>query len=140
MPVADQPNHELSMVAVSGTQKTDDSLWNNSKITYWGVSDLVDGKSSQWGYYNMVPADCGRDWWTFEGRVTTAGGAVVVEGTYKLSGGDGEYLDATGSGRFVKSVSVKRSAVEPRVGPTARHHHKAARGTEWPGDRRVRQI
>jgi hypothetical protein len=33
------------------------SLWNNSKITYWGVTDLLDGKGSQRGYCNNIHAD-----------------------------------------------------------------------------------
>jgi hypothetical protein len=40
-----------------GTQKSADPLWNNSKITYWGVTDLLDGKGSQRGYYNNIHAD-----------------------------------------------------------------------------------
>jgi hypothetical protein len=31
--------------------------WNNSKTTYWGVTDLLDGKGSQRGYYNNIHAD-----------------------------------------------------------------------------------
>ncbi len=100
MPLTDQPNHEMSIAEVSGTQKSADPLWNNSSITYWGVTDLLDGKGSQRGYFNNVHPDGGRDWGTFEGQVTTTGGAVTVEGTYKFAGGDGEYRGLTGSGKF----------------------------------------
>ena len=100
MPLADQHNHEISIAEVSGTQKSADPLWNNSTITYWGVTDLLDGKGSQHGYYNNVHADKGRDWGSFEGKVSAAGGKVTVEGTYKFIGGDGEYRGATGSGKF----------------------------------------
>ncbi len=110
IPLTDQPNHEMSIVEVSGTQKSDDPLWNNSKITYWGVTDLIDGKGSQRGYYNNIHAG-GRDWGTFEGKVTTAGGAVTVEGTYKFSGGDGEYHGMTGGGRF-KTVMKSQTQLE----------------------------
>jgi hypothetical protein len=64
---ADQHNHEISIVEVSGTQKSADLLWDNSKITYCGVTDLLDGKGLQHGYYNNVHADKGRDRGTFEG-------------------------------------------------------------------------
>jgi hypothetical protein len=36
MPLADQHNHEISIVEVGGTQKSADLLWDNSKITGWG--------------------------------------------------------------------------------------------------------
>jgi hypothetical protein len=52
---------------------------------------LLDGKGSQRGYYNNVHIDKGRDWGTFEGKVTTAGGELTVEGTFKFIAGDGDY-------------------------------------------------
>ncbi len=100
MPLTDQPNHEMSIVEVSGTQKSPDPLWNNSKVVYWGITDLLDGKGSQRGYYNNVHPDKGRDWGTFEGKVTTAGGGVTVEGAFKFTGGDGQYLGVKGGGKF----------------------------------------
>jgi hypothetical protein len=111
MPLTDQPNHELSIAEVSGTQKSGDPLWNNAKINYWGVTDLLDGQGSQRGYYNNVHADKGRDWGTFEGKVTTAGGAMTVEGTWKLAGGDGEYRGITGGGKF-KTVMKSETELE----------------------------
>jgi hypothetical protein len=55
MPLADQHTHEISIVEVSSTQKSADLLWDNSKITYWGVTDLLDGKDSRHGYYKRRP-------------------------------------------------------------------------------------
>jgi hypothetical protein len=111
LPLTDQPNHQLSIAEVSGTQKSADPLWNNSKITYWGVTDLLDGKGSQRGYFNNSHADDGRDFGTFEGQVTTAGGAMTVEGTYKFTGGDGEYRGITGGGKF-KTVMKSETELE----------------------------
>ena len=111
IPLSDQPNHEMSIAEVSGIQKSADPLWNNSKIQYWGVSDLLDGKGSQRGYYNTVHADKGRDWGTFEGKVTAAGGGITVEGTYKFTGGDGEYRGLTGGGKF-KTVMKSETELE----------------------------
>ena len=111
LPLADQPNHQMSIAEISGTQKSADPLWNDSKITYWGVTDLVDGQGTQHGYYSNVHADKGRDWGTFEGKVTTVGGSVAVEGTYKISGGDGEYRGATGGGKF-KTVLKSETELE----------------------------
>ena len=100
MPVADHPTHELSIAEVSGTQKSSDPLWNDSAITYWGVTDIQGGKGTQTGYYNNVHGDKGRDWGTFEGKVTVEANKVTVEGTYKNVGGDGEFRGVTGSGKF----------------------------------------
>ncbi len=111
MPLADQPNHELSIAEVSGTQKSADPLWNNASITYWGFTDLLDGKGTQRGYYNNVHTDKGRDWGTFEAKVTAVGGAMTVEGTWKFAGGDGEYRGITGGGKF-KTVMKSETEVE----------------------------
>ncbi len=35
--------------AASAERRKSDSLWNNSKITYWGVTDLLDGKGKYRG-------------------------------------------------------------------------------------------
>jgi hypothetical protein len=109
MPLADKPHHELSLAEVSGTQRSSDRLWDNSTITYWGVTDIVDGKGTQSGYYNNVHGDKGRDWGTFEGKVTVKEDKITVEGSYRLSGGDGEYRGVTGSGKF---KTVLKSATE----------------------------
>ena len=111
MPVADQQNHEMSIAEVSGMQKSADPLWDNSKITYWAITDLLDGKGSQHGYYNNVHNDKGRDWGTFEGKATVAGGTLTVEGTYKFAGGDGAYRGVTGSGKF-KTVMKSENEIE----------------------------
>jgi len=110
MSLTDQPNHEMSIAEVSGTQKSADPLWNNSTITYWGVTDLLDGKGLQHGYYDNAHAN-GRDWGTFEGRATAAGGGMTVEGTYKFTGGDGEYRGLTGGGKF-KTVMKSETELE----------------------------
>ncbi len=104
LPMTDQPNHEMSLAEVSGTQTSPDPLWNNSKITYWGVSELLGGKGTQRGYYNNVHEKGGRDWGTFEARVTTTGGAVALEGTWKLAGGDGDFRGISGGGTFKTSM------------------------------------
>jgi hypothetical protein len=111
MPLTDQPNHEMGIAEVSGTQKSPNPLWNDSKITYWGVTDLLDGKGSQRGYFNNVHPDEGRDVGTFEGQVTTAGGGMTVEGTFKFTGGDGQYRGITGGGKF-KTVMKSETELE----------------------------
>lgn len=111
LPLTDQPNHGMSIAEISGTQKSPDPLWDNASITYWGVTDLLDGKGSQRGYYNNVHGDKGRDWGTFEGQVTTVGGAITVEGTWKIVSGDGDYRGVTGGGTF-KTVMKSETELE----------------------------
>jgi hypothetical protein len=109
--LTDQPNHAMNIADVRGIQKSSDPLWNNSKIAYWGVTDLLDGKGTQRGYYDNNHGGTGRDWGTFEARVTTVGGRMIVEGTFKFTGGDGEYRGITGGGTF-KSVMKSETELE----------------------------
>ena len=109
--LTDQPNHAMNIAEVQGTQKSSDPLWNNSKITYWGVTDLLNGKGTQHGYFYDNHAEAGRDWGTFEARVTTVGGGMMLEGTFKFAGGDGNYHGITGGGKF-KSVMKSETALE----------------------------
>jgi hypothetical protein len=111
MPLNDQPNHEMGIAEVNGTQQSPDPLWNDSKITYWGIIDLIAGKGTQNGYYNNVHPDGGRDWGTFEGKVDASGGSMIVEGTYTMTGGDGAYSGLTGSGNF-KTVAKSETELE----------------------------
>ena len=101
----------MNIAEVHGIQKSSDPLWNNSKITYWGVTDLLNGKGKQHGYFDDNHAGAGRDWGTFEARVTTAGGGMVLEGTFQFAGGDGKYHGITGGGKF-KSVMKSETEVE----------------------------
>ena len=109
--LSDQPNHVIAIAEVHGTQSASDPLWDNAKITYWGINDLVNGEGTQTGYFNDVHADGGRDYGTFEGRVTSAGGTMTVEGTFEFTGGDGKYSSLTGGGTF-KTVAKSETEVE----------------------------
>jgi hypothetical protein len=111
LPLNDQPDHQLGIAEVQGSQNSPDPLWNDSKITYWGITDLINGEGSQNGYFNNVHPDQGRDWGTFEGKVTSAGGVMTVEGTYKMTGGDGQYRGISGGGKF-KTVAKSETLVE----------------------------
>src|SRR5258705_9295879 len=104
LPLNDQPDHQLGIAEVQGSQNSPDPLWNDSKITYWGITDLINGEGSQNGYFNNVHPDQGRDWGTFEAKVTSAGGVMTVEGTYKMTGGDGKNRGISGGGK-VKTVA-----------------------------------
>jgi hypothetical protein len=100
MPLGVRPNHEMSLAEVAGTQQSADRMWNSAKIAYWGVTDVTEGKGTQRGSYFNVHADKGRERGTFEGRVSAVGGKMTVEGTWKITGGDGQYQGASGTGTF----------------------------------------
>ena len=111
LPLNDQSNHLLAIAEVNGTQRSPDPLWDNSKISYWGSNDLINGEGRQSGYFNNVHPDGGRDFGTFEGKVSTADGTITVEGTFKFTGGDGRYSGITGDGTF-KTVTKSETEVE----------------------------
>jgi len=107
----DQAGHLIGIAEVKGTQNSSDPLWNNSKISYWGVNDLVNSQGSQTGYFNNVHPDGGRDFGTFEGKVSAAGGTLTVEGTFLFTGGDGQYRGISGGGTF-KTVTKSETEIE----------------------------
>ena len=104
--LSDQPNHELSLAEITGTQKSSDEGWNDSVITYWGTTDAVEGKGTQRGYFVNVHREGDRDWGTFEGKVAASGGATTVEGTFHFTGGSGKYNGVSGGGAFQTKMSL----------------------------------
>src|SRR3989442_10508271 len=106
LPLNDQSNHLLAIAEVNGTQNSLDPLWNDSKITYWGVNDLLNGEGTQTGYFNNLHPDGGRDFGTFAGKVSMAGGTMTVEGTFEFTGGDGQYRGITGGGTFQNTAKT----------------------------------
>lgn len=105
MLIADQPNHEIGLAEVRGTQKSSDEKWNQASITYWAVTELSGGQGAQRGYFDNLHADGGRDFGTFEGKVSTSNGQMVCEGTWKSTGGTGAYSGIHSSGKFKTKVT-----------------------------------
>ncbi len=97
---SDSPNHELNLLEVAGSQKSADAEWNGSKITYWGVADLAAGTGPQRGYFVNEHQSGDRDWGTFEGKITTAGGQVTLGGTWRFTGGNGRLTGISGDGSY----------------------------------------
>jgi hypothetical protein len=96
----DVSNHDLNLMEVRGVQKSTDDNWNHAMITYWGTADLIDGNGQQVGYFVNEHADGDRDFGTFEGRIVTSGGQVSIEGTWKYTGGTGNFQGITGGGTY----------------------------------------
>jgi len=109
----DTPNHDLTLLEVRGTQKSQDENWTNAKIVYWGTTDLVSGSGPQRGYFVNEHADGDRDFGTFEGRVQISAQQASMEGTWKFTGGTGKYQGLTGGGtykgRFTSAVDVENN-------------------------------
>jgi hypothetical protein len=96
----DVSNHDLSLLEVRGVQKSTDHNWDNAKITYWGTADLIAGNGPQRGYFVNEHADGDRDFGTFEGKIVTTGVEVTIEGTWKYTGGTGNFQGLTGGGSY----------------------------------------
>jgi len=96
----DVPHHEMNVAEIAGPQRSTDPAWNDARITYWGVADLNAGTGTQRGYWVNERANGERDWGTFEGRITTAGQNVTLEGTWAFAGGTGRFSGITGKGTY----------------------------------------
>ena len=100
IPQQDVAGHDVSMVEIAGMQRSDDPLWNNASITYWGVGDAIAGNGAQSGCFLNKHADGDYDRGTFEARFKTAGDKTHMEGTWAMTGGTGKFNGATGGGKF----------------------------------------
>jgi hypothetical protein len=96
--LSDTPNHDLNLMQVQGLQTSTDANWNNVRIVYWGMADLIAGSGTQRGYFVNEHPDGDRDFGTFEGKVALAQG--TMEGTWKYTGGTGKFKGITGNGIY----------------------------------------
>src|SRR5439155_15430213 len=79
---SDIPDHVLNVAEITGTHSSGDGNWNDARVAYWAVIDLVAGNGTQRGYYASERANGDRDWGRFEGKVTTTEGKTTLEGTW----------------------------------------------------------
>lgn len=96
----DAPDHEMSVIEVSGPQTASDPLWSGATVFYWGAADLVAGTGSQTGYFMNRHPNGDVDRGTFQGKITTAAGVVTMEGGWQYSGGTGAFSGITGGGTY----------------------------------------
>ena len=89
--LSDVPGHELRIAEITGSQRSTDENWNNARLVYWGVLDLVNGSGTQRGDYVNERANGERECGTFEGKVTTAQGQTTLEGTWEAISGTGKF-------------------------------------------------
>ena len=107
----DQPNHQLQLSEIHGIQKSPDPSWDNARLTYCGIADLVSGTGTQRGYFANEHTDGDRDSGTFEGRVTTTAGQVTLEGTFAFTNGTGKLKGIHGNGTY-KGRQVSPTEIE----------------------------
>jgi hypothetical protein len=107
----DQPNHQVQLAEIRATQKSPDPSWNNARLTYCGITDLVSGTGKQHGYFVNEHPDGDRDCGTFEGRATTSGGQLTLEGTFTFTTGTGKLEGIRGNGTF-KGRQVSPTEIE----------------------------
>ncbi len=122
-----EDNHSLTLVEVAGTQKSPDPLWNGARITYWGTGDLVNGNGTQKGYWSNERAEGDRDWGTFEGKLTTSGQQMTMEGTFKFTGGTGKFKSLSGTGKYKGRITASGDVSNDWQGEYQLASAKAAR-------------
>ena len=98
--IPDQPNHSISIAEVGGTQNSSDENWNNSICTYWAVVEITGSAGTQRGYYSNDHADAGREYGSYEGKVSVVNGQVIVEGTWESTRGTGKFHGLRANGTF----------------------------------------
>jgi hypothetical protein len=111
IPQNDTPNHEVSFLEIDGSQESADPLWNNARIKYWGICDLIEGNGNQSGYFVNEHTDGTYDRGTFEARVSTTGKQTTMEGTWRITGGTGKLNGIAGNGSF-RSRMLSATEVE----------------------------
>jgi hypothetical protein len=68
--------------------------------TSWGTADLIRGHGQQYGYFMSEHSNGDRVCGTFECRVATVSGQMVMEGSWKYTHGTGQFAGITGNGTF----------------------------------------
>ncbi len=96
----DRLNHQLQLSEVIGVQRSTDPSWNDARLRYNGIADLVSGNGTQRGYFATDHGDGDRDCGTFEGKVTVSGSEVTLEGTFTFTDGMGRLKGIRGGGTY----------------------------------------
>jgi hypothetical protein len=73
-------------------------------------TELVEGQGRQRGYFINDDGADGRDWGTFDGKVTTSDAEITIEGSWQFTGGGGKFKDLTGKGTFKNKITSPRAA------------------------------
>ena len=100
----DKPGHELVQAVRTDTTTGSDPDWNETSVTNYGQSDLVDGSGTVSGYAVRTHKNGDKTFYRYEGKVRASGSGstreTVGEGTVELIGGTGKFSNAKGNGTF----------------------------------------
>jgi hypothetical protein len=96
----DTPDHVMTLAEVHATQSCSDEMFNNTKHTGWGTTDLTKGHGHQRGYFINEHPNGDRESGTFEGKISTSNGQVTSEGTWTYTHGTGKFKGISGNGKF----------------------------------------
>jgi hypothetical protein len=98
--IPDEANHSISIAEVTGTQKSSDENWNNATCTYWAIAEISGSSGNQRGYYSNDHGGAGREYGSYEGKVSILNGQVIVEGTWESTRGTGKFQGLSANGTF----------------------------------------
>jgi hypothetical protein len=104
--VPDVDDHTIAIAIIPTKQQSSDQLWEGAQMTYGATADTIAGNGTQRGYFVNQHQNGDRDYGTFEGKVTTANGAMSVEGTWQLTGGTGMFASVKGNGTFKAQMTT----------------------------------
>jgi len=98
--IPEQPLHALVIAAVSGHHTAPDTPWDDAKLVYCGMGDLIAGNGMQSGYFHNEHTNGDTTSGTFEATVAMSGLESKVEGVWNLVSGTGKFSGITGGGKF----------------------------------------
>jgi hypothetical protein len=106
----DKPGHELVQTVRTDMTSGADADWNETSVTNYGQSDLVDGSGTVSGYAVRTHKNGDKTYYRYEGKIRATGTGsareTVGEGTVELIGGTGRFANAKGNGTFSSGGGV----------------------------------
>ena len=108
--VPDVAGHMLDLFLLPAVQKSTDPLWDGAPTVYCGTTDLIGGQGRQTGYFVNTRLNGDQDHGTFEGKVSQNSDKVIVDGTWKSTGGTGKFAQVAANGTFRTTVAASGEA------------------------------
>ncbi len=104
--VPDVAGHAMDLFNLQSVQKCTDKLWDGAAVVLCATTDLTGGRGKQSGYFTNIRNGADRNHGTFKGTVKQKGDQVIVDGTWKITGGTGKFAKITGNGTFRTTVAA----------------------------------
>ena len=104
-------DHQMGLAVMLGQHKCTEQKWNDAKLTYVGVTDVVDGQGKQNGHFHNTHTNGDTSFGTFNAKVSTGPeAAMIVEGEWRFVGGTGSLSKLKGSGVFKAQMTSPTSS------------------------------